>query len=62
MLTRESWRGCDGRTAVQLVTIADGGHSWPGGVQMAEILDPPSTALDATALITAFFVAHPRRA
>ena len=42
MVTRETWRGCDGRTAVQLVTIADGGHSWPGGVQMAAILAPPA--------------------
>jgi len=43
------------------VTIADGGHSWPGGQQMARVLDPPSSALDATATIVDFFAAHPRR-
>jgi polyhydroxybutyrate depolymerase len=61
VVTTERWRGCDGRSAVELVTIADGGHSWPGGKQMARVLDPPSTALDATSAIVAFFAAHPRR-
>lgn len=61
VVTTERWRGCTGRSAVELVTIADGGHSWPGGKQMARVLDPPSTALDATSLIVEFFAAHPRR-
>jgi polyhydroxybutyrate depolymerase len=56
----ERWRGCDARTAVKLITIADGGHSWPGGTQLLAILDPPSTALDATATIWRFFATHPR--
>jgi polyhydroxybutyrate depolymerase len=59
-VTTERWRGCTDRSAVELVTIADGGHSWPGGQQMARVLDPPSTALDATAAIVDFFAAHPR--
>jgi len=61
VVTTERWRGCTGRSAVELVTIADGGHSWPGGQQMARVLDPPSSALDATATIVDFFAAHPRR-
>jgi len=60
VVTTERWRGCTGRSAVELVTIADGGHSWPGGQQMALVLDPPSSALDATATIVDFFAAHPR--
>ena len=60
VVTTERWRGCDDGTAVTLITIADGGHSWPGGMQMAAILDPPSDALDATATIWRFFAAHPR--
>jgi len=60
VVTTERWRGCTGRSAVELVTIADGGHSWPGGQQMAKVLDPPSSALDATTSIVAFFAAHPR--
>ena len=60
VVTTERWRGCAGRSAVELVTIADGGHSWPGGQQMARVLDPPSSALDATQAIVDFFAAHPR--
>ncbi len=56
---------CPGGRAVELVTIAGAGHQWPGGktrnpaVAAALGLDPPSTALDATAVIWSFFVAHP---
>ena len=59
-VTTERWRGCDAGTAVELITISDGGHSWPGGRRMAKILYPPSDALDATAVIWKFFAAHPR--
>jgi len=61
VVTTERWRGCDDRTAVKLITIADGGHSWPGGTRMAALLDPPSDALDATTVIWRFFAAHPHR-
>jgi polyhydroxybutyrate depolymerase len=53
----------DGR-AVELITIAGAGHQWPGGKAMDPVvatvlgLDPPSTALDATAVIWSFFAAH----
>lgn len=52
----------DGRE-VTLITIAGAGHQWPGGadrtaVQRALGLDPPSTALDATATIWEFFANH----
>lgn len=53
-----TWTGCASGIAVRLITISDGGHSWPGGQRMSFILDPPSTALDATATIWAFFVAQ----
>ena len=43
------------------MTIEGGGHSWPGGRQLAAVLDPPSPALDATDEISRFFAAHPRR-
>jgi len=55
----------DGR-AVELVTIDGAGHQWPGGKAMSPAiaalldLDQPSTALDATATVWAFFAAHPR--
>jgi polyhydroxybutyrate depolymerase len=52
---------CSGGTAVELDEIQGGGHSWPGGERMSLVLDPPSTALDASAKLWRFFAAHPRR-
>lgn len=56
----------DGR-AVELITIAGAGHQWPGSasrplIQRILHLDPPSQALDATAVIWRFFAAHPSAA
>jgi polyhydroxybutyrate depolymerase len=54
---------CPTGRAVELITIAGAGHQWPGGrqaplVQKLLHLDPPSTALQATATIWAFFSAR----
>jgi polyhydroxybutyrate depolymerase len=56
---------CPSGRAVELITIAGAGHQWPGGAPnlLAQRLlhtDPPSTALDATAVIWQFFAAHAR--
>lgn len=51
---------CTAGTAVELDTIAGGGHSWPGGQRMSVLLDPASPALDATRTLWRFFAAHPR--
>jgi polyhydroxybutyrate depolymerase len=59
-VTTTDWAGCRDGTDVELITIADGGHSWPGGQRMAAILDAPSPALDATSTIIDFFAAHHR--
>jgi polyhydroxybutyrate depolymerase len=59
-VTTTLWAPCHTGTAVQLVTIADGGHSWPGGVRMSRLLDPPSSAYDATSEIWRFFAARHR--
>jgi polyhydroxybutyrate depolymerase len=53
----------DGRS-VELITIAGAGHQWPGSkdrklLRMIMDLDAPSTALNATSTIWAFFAAHP---
>ncbi len=56
----ETWSECDAGTAVKLLTIDDGGHSWPGGRRLSRLLDEPSDALDASATIWDFFAAHPR--
>jgi polyhydroxybutyrate depolymerase len=53
-----------GRT-VELVTIDGAGHQWPGAEPRGKVAqkalgsDPPSQALDATAVLWAFFAAHP---
>jgi polyhydroxybutyrate depolymerase len=60
-VTTESWAVCDDGTAVELVTIAGGGHSWPGGRRLPAPFDPPSNAFDATPAIWDFFAAHPKR-
>jgi polyhydroxybutyrate depolymerase len=54
----------DGR-AVELISVADAGHQWPGGTRspLAEKLGgmpPPSTAIDATSTIWQFFAQHYR--
>jgi polyhydroxybutyrate depolymerase len=59
--------GCPDGRAVELITITGAGHQWPGSVSRPFLqhllhLDPPSTALDATAVIWRFFAAHPRNA
>lgn len=55
---------CAGGRSVGLVTVANAGHQWPGSgdngiVGRAMGLDPPSAALDATAVLWDFFRAHP---
>jgi polyhydroxybutyrate depolymerase len=55
--------GCSSNAAVELYAIGGEGHEWPGGPAMpAEItraLGPQSDAVNANALIWAFFEAHP---
>lgn len=49
---------CSGGRNVVLITVANAGHQWPGSVPRRGAADPPSTAIDATAAIWAFFDAH----
>jgi polyhydroxybutyrate depolymerase len=56
--TCQKWSGCAGSADVELCTIQDGGHTWPGGLAVA-FLGKTSTDLDATAYMWDFFKAHP---
>ena len=57
------WRCASGREVV-LIAVAQAGHQWPGAspqrgfLAMLLRLDPPSTALDATDVLWAFFARH----
>ena len=55
---------CPEGRVVELITIASAGHQWPGSTAKPVLektlgTDTPSTALDATETIWAFFAAHP---
>lgn len=60
-LTR--YTSCSGGTEVELYAITGEGHEWPGGPAMpsaiTSVLGPQSDAVDASALMWAFFRAHP---
>lgn len=51
---------CPSGRAVELYQLRDNGHAWPGGRPGSRRGDTPSTALDATEVMWAFFKAHPR--
>jgi poly(3-hydroxybutyrate) depolymerase len=53
-----SWAACPAGVAVELYTIEQGRHEWPGADPKPGN-DPVSRALDATPVIWAFLRAHP---
>ncbi len=61
-VTRREYTGCADNAAVVLYTIHGGGHTWPGGMQLPEwFVGRTTRSIDATSLMWAFFVEHPRR-
>jgi polyhydroxybutyrate depolymerase len=56
----DTYEGGDQNTAVTLVTIVDGTHSWPGGQRGWKNGDPPTQELNATDVIWDFFKEHPK--
>lgn len=59
---RREYDRCAEDASVVLYTIQGGGHQWPGGKPMPEwLLGPAGGSVDATRLMWAFFLAHPRR-
>ncbi len=51
---------CPDGMEVQLITVVDGTHSWPGSEPPTRISPQPSQDIDATTLILDFFLEHPR--
>jgi polyhydroxybutyrate depolymerase len=61
-VTVTSYTGCRGETTVELYTIANMGHAWPGATSAAlGRFGPQSSAVDATTTSLRFFLANPRR-
>lgn len=56
----ESYGGCANGADVQLYVIEGGGHTWPGSSGGELLLGPSTKSIDATAIIWAFFQAHPK--
>jgi polyhydroxybutyrate depolymerase len=61
--TLTQYAPCRDGSAVELYAVTGEGHEWPGGPlvprALRDVLGPQSTALDADALMWAFFSAHP---
>lgn len=51
---------CPPGREVELHALTDGGHAWPGGRAGSRRGDQPPTAVNATAVMWAFFKAHAR--
>ena len=54
--TCHTWASCNEGSEVELCTIVDGGHAWPGG---QPLIGKTSTDIDATTTILDFFDRHP---
>jgi polyhydroxybutyrate depolymerase len=61
-LVRTAYTGGRDGAEVVLVTVAGGGHTWPGGIQYApaRMIGRTSRAIDASRYIWEFFAAHAR--
>lgn len=51
---------CPSPVGVEIYSVKDNGHSWPGGTRGTRLADAPSTSLNATDIIWAFFRTHAR--
>jgi polyhydroxybutyrate depolymerase len=60
-LDRVRYSGGPGDVEVVWYTVGDGGHTWPGGVPLPEVITgPTSDAIDATRVMWEFFTCHAR--
>jgi polyhydroxybutyrate depolymerase len=62
--TLTTYAGCADGSAVELYAMTGEGHEWPGGptvsAAITHLLGPQTQAVDADAVMWAFFAAHPR--
>lgn len=57
---RADYPACAGGAEVELYTIVDGRHAWPGGDRSSVFAPRPSRDVDASGLFAAFVLDHPR--
>ena len=50
---------CAQDSAIELYTIMDGEHAWPGGEAVSPQIGEPTMEISATPLLWGFFVSHP---
>jgi polyhydroxybutyrate depolymerase len=61
-VAKREYIGCADDASVVLYTIANGGHTWPGGLQLPEwLLGTTSRDIDATRIMWQFYDKHPLR-
>ena len=61
-VTKLEYTRCAGDASVELYTIRNGGHTWPGGLQLPEwVLGETSRDIDATRVMWKFYREHPLR-
>lgn len=60
-ILRTAYAGCPAGGQVTLLTVAGGGHTWPGGPQYARpiLVGRASSQIDASAAIADFFLSQP---
>jgi len=58
-IVHDSYTPCAQNTAVDLYTIENGEHAWPGGESVTAEIGKPTKEISATRIIWDFFVAHP---
>ncbi|MCA9893333.1 MAG: hypothetical protein KC615_10130, partial [Anaerolineae bacterium] len=56
----EQYYECASGAAVALISVSEGGHSWPGSQQDRRMGDDPTQAISATDIIWEFFKDHPK--
>jgi polyhydroxybutyrate depolymerase len=58
-IRHDVYAGCAQGASVELYTIQDGEHAWPGGQAVSPQVGQPTMEISASALIWEFFAAHP---
>lgn len=62
-ILRMTYQNCPAAGRVQVLTVAGGGHSWPGGMQFSlpRVIGLTSRQIDASSAIVDFFLSLPPR-